>query len=190
MHFSRRCSAKEDTGGGSLKKFRMHFGQLIKHYLHLKLLCYIKLQIHDQLYFKSDALTKQTAVVPFMVNIVFLRKLRTLNFYAGKTSGIRCKRESDAPALEDFVTVLGEFSSYQSKLIKIIKIVTDDATIFQEIKSLKHMDYTIAEPDPAPKRILDKVCWLISSNFLRHIIYFFCRKRRAGYSTNGLKTML
>ena len=92
-----------------------------------------------------------------MVNNVFLRNFRILICFSGKTSGIKCKREADAPKLTDFVAVLRDFISYHSKQIKIIKIVTDDTAISQEIKTLKNVDFKISEPVPAPKRIIDKV---------------------------------
>ena len=81
--------------------------------------------------------------------------MRSHNF-VGKRSGIKCKKEADAPTLIDFIKTLGTYEEYESER-KSVRIVTDDAFIVKEMKSVSQSSYTFMIPEPAPRRVLDKV---------------------------------
>ena len=77
-----------------------------------------------------------------------------MNTRVGKKSGIACKPEAKAPQLVDFLDVL---KNYEETKSKPILIVTDDIHISQEISLVKEKRYLFLEPEPAPRRIPDKV---------------------------------
>ena len=75
-------------------------------------------------------------------------------FSLGKRSGIKCKRESTEPRLQEFIEVLDEFWPGAPKLIQV---VTDDSQISEEISTISKEGFEFLKPDPAPKRIPDNV---------------------------------
>jgi len=77
------------------------------------------------------------------------------SFFVGKHSGIKCKRESAAPRLWEFTEVLEKFLQGAPKLIQV---VTDDFQVSEEISRISKVGFEFLEPDPAPRRIPDKVC--------------------------------
>jgi len=81
----------------------------------------------------------------------FLNKI----FSLGKHSGLKCKRESTAPRLREFIEVLEEF---WLDVPKLVQVVTDDSKISEEISRISKEGIEFLKPDPAPKRIPDKVC--------------------------------
>jgi len=72
---------------------------------------------------------------------------------------LKCKREALAPKLTDFIDVLRRFEKFGS-VARDIRIVTDDRQIQEEIKLSGITTYNIRNPEPSPKRIPDKVCFL------------------------------
>lgn len=87
-------------------------------------------------------------------------------FSLGKHSGIKCKRESAAPRLWEFIEVLEEF---WLDVPKLILVVTDDSQISEEISRISKEGIEFLKPDPAPKRIPDKVC----NNFILNLLNNF-----------------
>jgi len=71
----------------------------------------------------------------------------------GKHSGLKCKRESTAPRLWEFIEVLEEF---WLDVPKLIQVVTDDSKISEEISRTSKEGIEFLKPEPAPKRIPDK----------------------------------
>jgi len=74
--------------------------------------------------------------------------------FKGKNSSIKCKKEASAPRLIDFVEVLGVFTNDTPM---IVQVVTDDSQIEEEISRISKRGMTFMKPEPAPKRIPDKV---------------------------------
>ena len=72
----------------------------------------------------------------------------------GSKSKIKCKAEAKAPTLLDYMNAL---KMYESKVPKAIQVVTDDVHIFQEISGTAENGYFFLDPEPAPRRIPDKV---------------------------------
>ena len=87
---------------------------------------------------------------------LFVKKTTTSKnfFYSGKNSGIKCKKEAAAPRLWEFIEVLENF---EKEMPKFIQVVTDDSQISEEISSISKRGYEFLKPEPAPKRIPDKV---------------------------------
>lgn len=88
----------------------------------------------------------------------------TVLILTGINSAIKCKAEANAPKLTDYLSTLGKF---KGKVPKPIQIVTDDVHIMQEIAEIKENGYYFLDPEPAPRRIPDKV------KFLMHSILWF-----------------
>ena len=88
-------------------------------------------------------------------NGLFKEKNKHKDFFTGKNSGIKCKKEATAPRLLEFMEALEKFSTDGPKSIQV---VTDDSQISVEISSVSKRGYEFLKPDPAPKRIPDKVC--------------------------------
>ena len=76
----------------------------------------------------------------------------------GKKSTVKCKKEAIAPKLVDFMVALRNFELGGRK-VEYIRIITDDIFIEKEIEKLTS-EYIILEPEPAPKRVPDKVSLL------------------------------
>ena len=72
----------------------------------------------------------------------------------GSKSGIKCKAEAKAPKLIDYMNAL---KKYQVKYQNHIQVVTDDVDIMKEISEIKENGYFFLDPEPAPRRIPDKV---------------------------------
>ena len=72
----------------------------------------------------------------------------------GKNSPIKCKQEASAPKLKDFIEVLGKF---RGEIPTSVQIVTDDSQIQTEISRISKKSIEFMKPEPAPKRIPDKV---------------------------------
>ena len=79
----------------------------------------------------------------------------------GKRSGIKCKPEASAPKLTDFVKELVRFSKFMNFSDKYIRIVTDDEGIPHEIQALSEERFMFVKPEPAPKRVPDKVPYFV-----------------------------
>lgn len=77
----------------------------------------------------------------------------------GRKSAIKCKKEANAPKLSDFIDSLKYFTFTKPILIQI---VTDDFQIFDEMLALNSgEEFTFLPPEPAPKRIPDKVIFYL-----------------------------
>ena len=77
----------------------------------------------------------------------------------GEHSKIKCKSEAKAPQLIQYVQVLQTMMHYlglSSESIKI-DIITDDNNIQREIDRTVVTNMKFLKPEPAPKRIPDKV---------------------------------
>ena len=81
-------------------------------------------------------------------------------FFQGNV--IKCKQEAAAPRLLDFIEVLRKFSG---GALKPVQVVTDDYQIEEEISTVSEKDVEFMKPEPAPKRVLDKVSYEISKSF-------------------------
>ena len=59
------------------------------------------------------------------------------------------------------------FKSFENQKKKYVEIITDDTSISNEIATVTDLQYIIRTPEPAPRRIVDKVRTLdIFENFL------------------------
>jgi len=52
---------------------------------------------------------------------------------------------------------MNALEKYKSKVPKPIQVVTDDVDIMKEISEIKENGYFFLDPEPAPRRIPDKV---------------------------------
>ena len=77
----------------------------------------------------------------------------------GEHSKIKCKSEAKAPQLIDYVQVLQTMMRYlgQSSAFIKVDIITDDINIQREIDRTVVTNMEFLKPEPAPKRIPDKV---------------------------------
>ena len=62
--------------------------------------------------------------------------------------------EANAPTLVDYMNAL---EMYEGNVPKAIQVVTDDVHILKEISEIAGRGYFFLDPEPAPKRIPDKV---------------------------------
>ena len=89
----------------------------------------------------------------------------------GKDSKIKCRSEAKAPKLIDFVRVLQSMMhdmGLPSSLSVEIDIITDDVNIQREIDRTIVTNLKFLKPEPAPKRIPDKVKFSVSiESFLK-----------------------
>ena len=134
----------------------MHFVHCLTHLKHTKANMVRKLMISQ--FFKFVEQIKQRDVTKFTVRVFlcqFIVLTQSHNF-VGKMSGIKCKKEANAPTLLDFIKTLDLYAEYESER-KNVRIVTDDASIVEEIKSVSQSNYSFMIPEPAPRRVLDKV---------------------------------
>jgi len=70
-------------------------------------------------------------------------------------ANVKCKAEANSPGLLNFITEHRFFAQYSSEEKKII-VVTDDMNIKDDIAVFGGgLDFI--NPEPAPKRIVDKV---------------------------------
>jgi len=61
------------------------------------------------------------------------------------------------------------FKSFENQKKKYVEIITDDTSISNEIATVTDLQYIIRTPEPAPRRIVDKVRTLdIFENFLTY----------------------
>jgi len=61
------------------------------------------------------------------------------------------------------------FKSFENQKKKYVEIITDDTSISNEIATITDLQYIIRTPEPAPRRIVDKVRTLdIFENFLTY----------------------
>ena len=95
----------------------------------------------------------------------------------GKHSNIKCKSEAHAPKLIQYVQQLKLLMSFLGKSSQHIhvEIITDDVKIQQEIQQTPVTGIEFLEPEPAPKRIPDKVSFLSVRNIMKSIEYFLER---------------
>ena len=85
----------------------------------------------------------------------------------GKNSKIKCKAESQIKPLSLFLNEIQHFKSFENQKKKYVEIITDDTSISNEIATVTDLQYVIRTPEPAPRRIVDKVRTLdIFENFL------------------------
>jgi len=59
--------------------------------------------------------------------------------------------------LTNFLAELTNFEDYQMQKQRFVQIITDDVSIQAEINMVSDSGFIILKPEPAPKRIPDKV---------------------------------
>lgn len=98
--------------------------------------------------------------------------------FVGKRSEIKCKKEANAPTLVDFIKTLGAFEEYGSDK-RQVRIVTDDVFIMNEIELVSHTKFDFMRPEPAPRRIPDKVFYHKNLQCYCTYTLYTGRKRRS-----------
>jgi len=81
------------------------------------------------------------------------------SFCTGKHSSIKCKREAKSPRLIHYIEKLQLMMQYlgRNSGSNDIEIITDDVNIQAEIDQTAMDNINFLEPQPAPRRIPDKV---------------------------------
>ena len=72
-----------------------------------------------------------------------------------KGNKVKCRAEAHAPKLRDFINEFN-FRTREEEQRRKIVIVTDDERIKDEMRPYM-LKYNFVDPDPAPKRLVDKV---------------------------------
>ena len=102
---------------------------------------------------------------------IFKVRSITFNLFVpeGRKSAVKCKAEAHSPKIVDYMDAL---RMYDINLPKSILVVTDDNHIIREISEVQEKKFTFLDPEPAPRRIPDKVNRSFTF-FLFHCFQFF-----------------
>jgi len=133
---------------------------------------------------RTDKTKGCAEVYGMFCNSLEKRTYQYLHSFIGSKSAIKCKKEANAPRLSDFVHSLKRVVVSSPQLIQII---TDDAEIFDEIALNSEEGLTFLPPEPAPKRVPDKVnLFLLLLLFLNLNVSTLVRKGRR-FQVQGAK---
>jgi len=109
---------------------------------------------------------------------IFKVRSITFNLFVpeGRKSAVKCKAEAHSPKIVDYMDAL---RMYDINLPKSILVVTDDNHIIREISEVQEKKFTFLDPEPAPRRIPDKVNH--SFTFFVSLFSIFKRRERVAY---------